>query len=85
MNENSTQEYMPKKLAQYLVYLWIALINVGVDFGLLLKANQSFGVVILIILFAVSILFSIYWTKELVNLFRENATGMVLEETPEII
>lgn len=85
MSENIEQEYLPKRLIQCLVYLWIALINVGVDFGLLLKASQSTGVVILIFLFAVSIGFSIYWTRELVALFRKLSTVDIVQGSPEIV
>lgn len=85
MSENGGQEYLPKKLTQYLVYLWIALINVGVDFGLLLKATRSIGMVILYVLLVISVLFSIYWTRELVSLFREQCTDDTVRGHPEII
>lgn len=85
MGDNGGQDYLPKRLVQYLVYLWISLINVGMDFGFLLKATRSFGVLILLVLFTVSILLSIYWTKALVDLFREHGPAAVPAETPEIV
>lgn len=85
MTESSRQELLPKRLVQCLVYLWIALINVGLDFGLLLKATQSIGVWILILLFAISIAMSIFWTKELVSLFRKQVVIDNLEGSPEIV
>jgi len=85
MNEDNTQECLPKKLVQILVYLWICLFNVGMDFGLLLKAERSFGLVILIPLFAVCIGLSIHFTKELVNFFKEHGMGKAVETSPEIV
>ena len=85
MNEFGSQEYLPNKLVRYLVYLWIALINVGVDFGLLLKATRLTGVVILLTLFTIAVLFSIYWTRALVDLFRNLSGDEALGGRPEIV
>ena len=85
MNKNGEQESLPKRLVQCLVYLWIALINVGVDFGLLLKANRSTGIIILILLFTIAIGFSMYWTRELVNVFKKQSAVEAVETSPEIV
>ena len=85
MNEDNTQEYLPKRLIQLMVYLWISLFNVGMDFGLLLKAQRNLGLVILIPLFAICIGLSIHWTKELLDFFREHGMGKVVEASPEIV
>ena len=85
MIESAGQEYLPKKLVITLVGLWLALFNMGIDFGLLMKADRGFGVVILIAFLIVSLGFSIHFTRGLLDLFREQPGVLAPGGAPDIV
>ena len=84
MTEVNGQEYLPKKLVQYLVLLWISLINVGVDFGLLMKATRPAGF-LLIIFLVIAIGFSVHFTRGLIGLFKAQQANRSQDRTPDIV
>ena len=85
MNESYEQELLPKKLVKMLIGLWLSLINVGIDFGLLMKAERSPAVILLVVVCVVAIGFSVHFTRELLDLFREQQGGQVPDRTPDIV
>lgn len=73
--EKSKKLMIPGKLIRYLIFLWLAAINIGVDFGLLMySAKRNPGMIILVFLMIVGIIFAVYCTIGIVNLFREEVS-----------
>lgn len=85
MIESTAQEFLPKKLVINLAGLWLALISMGIDFGLLMKANLGIGVVILICFLLVALGFGIHFTRGLLDLFRSQHGNRATDGTPEIV
>lgn len=85
MNESNEQEFLPKKLVKTLIGLWLSLINVGLDFGLFMKAERSPAVILLIVVCICAIGFSVYFTRELLDLFREQQGIQAPDRTPDIV
>jgi len=65
---------IPMKLIKYLIGLWIAVINLGLDFGLLIHGRWNPGKFILMCMVIIALGAGVYCTKAIINFFRELQT-----------
>lgn len=66
-----TKKTVPARLVRLLIFLWIAVANIGVDFGLLIQGPWREGKVVLLLFLMVAVGFAAYCTSGIVDLFRE--------------
>ena len=65
---------IPMRLIKYLIGIWVAVFNIGLDIGLIRHGRWNTGKFILMIVVIIAIGAGVYWTKAIINLFRELQT-----------
>ena len=73
--EKDEKLIIPGRLIRYLVFLWLAIINTGINFGLILSSfNRIPGIFIHVPLMFASGVFAIFCTIRIVNMFKEKVS-----------
>ena len=65
---------IPAGLIKNLLFLWIGAINIGLDFGLILRGRWNPGKFVLMFVMAFAIGLAVNSTNAIINLFKEIQT-----------
>ena len=69
--ENTEKIMIPKKLVQYLFWLWGGAVNIGLDIGLLKHGRWNNSKIFLIIILVTALIVAIKGTLGIIKLFKE--------------
>ena len=76
--ENTEKIMIPKKLVQYLFWLWGGAVNIGLDIGLLKHGRWNNSKIFLIILLLTALIVAINGTLGIIKIFKEEAENQLI-------